>query len=251
MWPDDFTPMTPAAGLIAASVPANSAAEVTLGPFEWEPNINAYGHDCVLMIASVLGDPSNVDNFGPGETIAEWRLVPNDNNVGQRNVTIVPGGGGMEGLMAGLDGHLFLAGNTSTRRATMQLQVKLPPLLEARGWQLRFQGPTTSRFVLRPGEKRLLRIELVPGGDFTPDDVSGTTERDITVMLLANDMVLGGMTYSIDPALKHPPRGPKGSRDCRKEARDLLRCLDIPGKKVRDVLVTKVSIDVCMDNDCC
>jgi hypothetical protein len=81
--------------------------------------------------------------------------------------------------------------------------------------------------------------------------VSGTTERDITVMLLANDMVLGGMTYSIDPALKHPPRGPKGSRDCRKEARDLLRCLDIPGKKVRDVLVTKVSIDVCMDNDCC
>ena len=34
-----------------------------VGPFEWVPNENVYGHDCVLMIASVAGDPSNVDNF--------------------------------------------------------------------------------------------------------------------------------------------------------------------------------------------
>jgi zinc metalloprotease ZmpB len=249
-WPDDFTAMTPATGLVAASVAANSAAEVTLGPFEWEPNINAYGHDCVLMIASVLGDPSNVDNFSAGETIAEWRLVPNDNNVGQRNVQVVPGAEGTEGLMQGLDDHVFFAGNTSIRRATMRLQVELPELLRARGWQLRFQGLTTDRFVLGPREKRLIRIELVPGGDFSPEDVAGTSERDITVTLLSDDMVLGGMTYRLDPSLKARPRGPKG-KDCRKPARDLLDCLDIPGKKIRDVHVTKVSIDVCMDDDCC
>jgi zinc metalloprotease ZmpB len=251
MWPDDFTAMTPAAGLVAASVAANSAAEITVGPFEWEPNINAYGHDCVLMIASVVGDPSNVDNFGPGEAIADWRLVPNDNNVGQRNVQVVPGGGGTEGLIAGLEDHAFFAGNTSIRRATMQLEVVLPEWLRARGWQLRFKGLATNRFVLGPREHRLLRIELVPGNDFTPDDVSGTTDRDISVTLLADGMVLGGMKYHLDPSLKEPPRGLKDGRDCRNPARDLLKCLDIPGKKVRDVHVTKVSIDVCMDDDCC
>jgi zinc metalloprotease ZmpB len=250
-WPDDFTAMDPASGLVAASVAANSAAEVTLGPFEWEPNVNAYGHDCVLMIASVAGDPSNVDNFGPGETIAEWRLVPNDNNVGQRNVQLVPGGGGMEGLIQGLDDHVFFAGNTSIRRAKMQLRVELPAVLRAGGWQLRFRGLATDRFVLGPGEKRLITIELVPGHDFTADDVSGTSDRDIAVTLLADDMVLGGMTYRLDPSLKRPPRRPKYGRDCRKPAGDLLHCLDIPGSKVRDVHVTKVSIDICMDDDCC
>lgn len=250
-WPDDFTAMSPAAGLVAASVAANSAAEVTVGPFEWEPNINAYGHDCVLMIASVAGDPSNVDNFGPGETIAEWRLVPNDNNIGQRNVQVVPGGGGMEGLLEGLDDHVFFAGNTSIRRATMQLQVELPELLRTKGWQLRFQGLTSNRFVLGPREHRLLRLELAPGSDFTPDEVAGTSDRDISVTLLENDLVLGGMTYRLDPALNAPPRGRKGGRDCRTPARELLDCLDIPGDKVRDVRVTRVSIDVCMDDGCC
>jgi hypothetical protein len=100
----------------------------------------------------------------------------------------------MEGLIAGLEDHVFLAGNTSMKRATMQLRVELPSLLKVRGWQLRFQGLTSNRFVLGPL---------------------------------------------------------KDGRDCRDEARDLLRCLDVPGQKVRDVVVTRVSIDVCMDNDCC
>lgn len=249
-WPTDFTAMTPTAGLVAASVPANSASEVTLGPFEWVPNTNAYGHDCVLMIASVTGDPSNVDNFVPGETIAEWRLVPNDNNVGQRNVQLVPGAGGMEGLMAGLHERLFFAGNTFARRATMELQAQLPALLRAAGWQIRFRGIAGNTFVLKPGEKRQITIELVPGRDFTADQVSGTDDRDISVTLLANDMVLGGMTYRLDPALKAPPEPGRG-KECRDRASDLLRCLDLPGGKVRDVHVTKVSLDICMEDGCC
>lgn len=51
-----------------------------VGPFEWQPNVNAYGHDCMLMVVTVTSDPSNVDNFTAGEVIPEWRLVPNDNN---------------------------------------------------------------------------------------------------------------------------------------------------------------------------
>jgi hypothetical protein len=248
-WPNDFTAMSPAAGLNAASVPANSSGEVTLGPFEWVPNVNAYGHDCLLMIASVAGDPSNVDNFAPGETIAEWRLVPNDNNVGQRNVQLVPGGGGGEALRAALDGHVFFAGNTFNRRATMRLDVRLPELLRAAGWQVRFAGVAGDRFVLAPGEKKLVTIELAPGADFTADDAAGTDDRDIDVTLLAEDMVLGGMSYRLDPSLKAAPGRPDPD-DCRDRARDLLRCLQIPDAKVRDVHVRRVSIDVCMDDEC-
>jgi hypothetical protein len=249
-WPIDFTAMSPAAGLTAASVPANSAGEITLGPFEWVPNVNAYGHDCVFMIASVSGDLSNVDNLGPGETIAEWRLVPHDNNIGQRNVQLVPGGGGSEGLLAGLHEHFFFAGNPSIKRATMRLAVELPQLLRSTGWRLRFGGVAGDSFVLRPGDKRLVTIELIPGQEFTPEQVASTGDRDIAVTLLADDMVIGGMTYRLDPALKAPPVA-TGDRDCRDRARELLRCLNIPGARVRDVHVRKVSIDVCMEDDCC
>jgi hypothetical protein len=206
-WPDDFTAMSPAGGLIAPSVPAGSAAEITLGPFEWEPNLNTFGHDCILMIASVPGDPSNVDNLSPGETIAEWRLVPNDNNIGQRNVTVVPGGGGRRGLMAGLHRHVFLAANPSRTRATMQVRVELPELLRDGDWQFGFEEVTRDGFVLEPGGKRLLRIELSPGRDFTAEDVSRAKDRSITVTLLADGLVLGGMTYDLDPELRRPARG--------------------------------------------
>ncbi|MBC8032230.1 MAG: hypothetical protein H7Z16_19255 [Pyrinomonadaceae bacterium] len=52
---------------------------------------NYWGHDCVMMIVSAAGDSSNVDNFTAAEFIEDWRLVPNDNNIGQRNVTFAPG----------------------------------------------------------------------------------------------------------------------------------------------------------------
>ena len=247
-WPTDFTAMSPATGHTAASVPANSSLEVMLGPFEWVPNVNAYGHDCVLMIASVAGDPSNVDNFVPGETIAEWRLVPHDNNIGQRNVQLVPGGGGMQGLLAGLHDHVFFAGNTFRRRATMELRVKLPEVLTAAGWKLGFRGMSGNRFELRPGERREIVIDLTAGRDFTADQVAAGDDRDVAVELLADGMVVGGMTYRLDPALKRPPTA---RDDCRDRAGDLLRCLDIPADKVKNVHVKKVSIDICMDEDCC
>lgn len=204
-WPTDFTAMAPAAGLTAASVPANGAGEVTVGPFEWVPNTNAFGHDCVLMIASVAGDPSNVDNLVAGETIEEWRLVPNDNNIGQRNVQLVPGGGGKVGLMRALHKRVFFAGNTFLRRATMQLQVRLPELLQSTGWRLRLDD-VPEELVLDPGEKRQVTLKLLPGRRFTADQVRATQDRDIAVTLLADGMVLGGMTYRLDPDLKASPK---------------------------------------------
>jgi hypothetical protein len=249
-WPNDFTEMNPIGGLSVASIGANNSQEVTVGPFEWVPNQNVYGHDCVLMIASTAGDPSNIDNFTGGETIEEWRLVPNDNNIGQRNVSIVPGGGGMEGLIKGLHQHVFFAGNTFRRKAKMELKAELPRILAAAGWKLQFKGIDDNRFELKPGEKRKIVIELVPGGDFTKDQVQGTVDRDINVYLYGNGMLVGGMTYRLDPDLKEPVQQPGGMVNCNDRARDLLKCLKMGEGKVKNVCVTKVSVDIDLDSKC-
>jgi hypothetical protein len=244
-WPVDFTAMAPAAGLPVATIGANNSEEVTLGPFEWVPNENIYGHDCVLMIASTAGDPSNVDNFTGAETIEEWRLVPHDNNVGQRNVTIVPGGGEGEALISAIDGAVFLAGNSFNRPARMELRVEMPKVLASKGWGLDL-GDGGDRFRLRPGEKRRIRLKLVEGNDFTTDEIRGSADRDIKVDLYANDMLLGGMTYYVDPELRERSGGRRPERvECRDAARDLLDCLKVSGGgNIKEVRVKKVSVDI-------
>jgi zinc metalloprotease ZmpB len=251
VWPVDFATMSPAAGLNVASIGPNHTQEVIVGPFEWMPNINAFGHDCVLMIASAPGDPSNIDNFTLGETIEEWRLVPNDNNIGQRNVTVVPGEGRREALMAWLHQKVFWVRNSRRRRARMDVKVSLPPVMAQAGWQMRFAGVAADNsFMLAAGERRMLTIELVPGAPFTPDDVRADVERDIAVEVLANGMPLGGMIYRLDPDKKAalPPK-PAG-QDCNDKAAALLDCLKLGGSKVSKVCVKKVSLDIQMDNDC-
>ena len=252
-WPGDFVEMNPVGGLPIASIAANSAVEVTVGPFEWEPNINAYGHDCVLMIASVAGDPSNIDNFTGTETIQEWRLVPHDNNVGQRNVSVVPGEGGGEAMMAALDGAFFMAGNNLNRRGAMELRVEMPKVLAGKGWLLQFDGIPNNKFTLKAGQKRRVQLKLKKGSEFTKADIEGSADRMINVSLLANGILLGGMSYYVDPNLKKPSGGKQpGSKDCDGAAQKLLDCLKISGdKKVKKVCVKKVSVDIELDNDCC
>ena len=252
-WPYDFVEMNPVGGLPIASIPANNAGDVQVGPFEWEPNINAYGHDCVLMIASVAGDPSNIDNFTGTESIQEWRLVPHDNNVGQRNVSVVPGAGGMEALMLALNGAFFMAGNNLNRRAGMELRVEMPKVLADKGWLLQFDGIADNKFPLKAGEKREVRLKLKQGSQFTKADIEGATDRMINVNLLANGILLGGMSYYVDPDLKKPSGGKQpGGKDCDGAAQKLLDCLKISGdKKVKKVCVKKISVDIELDNDCC
>ena len=89
VWPDDLQPMT-TPELSAGTLQPNNTEEKIIGPFEWTPVENGVGEDSMLMIVSAFGDPSNVDNFITGEQIEDWRLVPNDNNVGLRNVKLEP-----------------------------------------------------------------------------------------------------------------------------------------------------------------
>ena len=89
VWPGDLQPMT-TAELPSATVQPNNAEEVIVGPFEWTPVPNAEGHDSMFMIVSATGDPSNADKFSSVENIDDWRLVPNDNNIGLRDVRLLP-----------------------------------------------------------------------------------------------------------------------------------------------------------------
>jgi hypothetical protein len=255
LWPDDFVAFT-TAQLSAGTLGANNSEEKIIGPFEWTPNVNAYGHDCMLMIVSATGDPSNIDTFTAGEVIPEWRLVPNDNNVGQRNVIFAPGGGGSGELIAGLNGFSFWVGNPNPGREMMEVEVHLPKLLAERGWRLGFRGLPKARFTLSSRKQRELVIELEEGSPFERADVEATEDRDIVLTLMAGGAVIGGMTYRLDPTLERPQNVPGGrpvGRDerCRIHAGRLLDCLDMHGHNVESVRVKKVTVDITMEDGPC
>lgn len=256
-WPTDFVQAEPLAGLPTGNVQANNGNEVTIGPFEWTPNVNAYGHDCLLAIVTADGDPSNIDNLEPGQTFQEWRLIPHDNNVGQRNVTLVPGGGGGEALTADLEGAIFFAGNNFNKPADMEFQVDIPKVLAAKGWRLQFAGLPDNTFRLKPGEKREIQIKLVKGTDFTADEIRATIDRNFTVYLYGNGILMGGMTYHVDPDIKEPigkgrPRVPCPGASCTDAAQDLVDCLGFSGKKVKKAKIKEIIIGLSLsDDDCC
>jgi hypothetical protein len=247
-WPGDFENFA-TNEINIGTVNGNNTQEVVAGPFEWMPNINAYGHDCMLMVVKASGDQSNVDNFTAAETIPEWRLVPNDNNVGQRNVVPVAGGGGERGLMASLDGVSFFVGNPNPKRGLMTFNVTLPSLLTSLGWRLELVD-VGDGFTLASGAKREVFIKLHPGQSFTRDAVEATADRDIRIEVLANDNLIGGMTYRFDPDLSQPwNRRPK-DKDCRSEGQRLAECLGIK-QPIKKVCVKEIIVGLKVDDDCC
>ena len=84
--PRDWQSMT-TAKRAAAKVAPNSSAEIVVGPFAWVPA--QAGRHCMLMAASAAGDAGNIDNFTARDSIANAQLIPHDNNIAQRNVTVV------------------------------------------------------------------------------------------------------------------------------------------------------------------
>lgn len=251
-WPTDLQPFT-TAQLSAGSLQPNNAEEKIIGPFEWTPILNAWGHDCMMMMVSAAGDPANVDNFTALDSIEDWRLVPNDNNVGQRNVTVVPGGGGVAGLTAGLQGKGFWIGNPGLTAALTNVTIELPPLLTRRGWRLTLRELPAGGVRLKPGEQRLVTFEVHAGASFTRAEVEVEAHRDIVVTATSDDAIIGGMVYRVDPELEMPYNDVRrdDQQRCRDQAGRLLDCLDLPGEKVKCVRVRKVAIDIEIDDDGC
>jgi hypothetical protein len=209
---------------------------------------------------SAIGDASNVDNIAAGDSIPEWRLVPNDNNIGQRNVAPVPGGG-TSGLLEEFERLSFLVKNPQSERAKIQLEAALPPLLAERNWQLVFTSAGGAAFALAPGESREVTMRLTKGAAFSRADVEATAQRTI--------QLVGGMSYALDPTLTHPAgKGPKGNPEpgspghqhddhcgCEGDRRldamgdALLRALNRRKQRVRDVEIRRVVVDIELE-DC-
>ncbi len=195
-WPTDWTPMT-TPQLAGANIAPNSAAEIVVGPFTWTPS--QIGHECMLMIASATGDASNVNNFTAGDTIPEWRLVPHDNNIGQRNVH--PVAGSLKGLIRAFDGLQFIIRNPAREVGKLQIKVTMPPILKKLGWKLHFVNEQELQRIDAQG-KVVATMKLEPGEKFTTTDLRNEKNLAFVVETYIDGMLTGGMTYLIDPKLK-------------------------------------------------
>jgi hypothetical protein len=254
VWPDDWQPMdTPS--LIAPGDIAPGAS-VIVGPFQWTPT--EVGHECMLMSVSTTGDLANNDPAtslpcanGP---IPHYRLVPFDNNIAQRNVAPVAGGGGGLRLAESLEGRQFWVNNPYDRTARVTIRAHIPSFLVERGWDLTVATGGSTTFSLGPRANRKVVLSVRQGRDFSIQDVmKAGSEAIIRVQTLVDGLIVGGMTYAIDPALKLPPREhpePKKDQACRQEARDLLRCLGLPDEPVRKVRVRRITLDIDLDEVC-
>ena len=214
VWPDDWTAMTTEAISIPGPVPAGG--HIVVGPFAWTPE--HAGHECLLMSVSAAGDVANTDqaSFLPcasGPTPI-WRLVPFDNNLGQRSLAPVPGSGREDLAEAFRDCELWVS-NPFDHPSRMVIEVDLPAVLAARGWQLTFKEAGATSFVLGPRASRRLRPRLIDGADFTAGDVTSAGGPAIRVQALADGLPVGGMTYLLDPGLRDPDPGEEHHRSRR------------------------------------
>jgi zinc metalloprotease ZmpB len=83
VWPDQFAPLPTPELPVAGPVPAGG--NVIVGPFQWTPGETTKGVS-IIMSSSTPRDTSNLNAVnGPVET---RRLVPYDNNVSQRDLTV-------------------------------------------------------------------------------------------------------------------------------------------------------------------
>jgi hypothetical protein len=255
-WPDDWQPMTTA----SINVPGTlaSGGNTVVGPFEWIPS--ELGHECMMMSASADGDLSNIDPAGalpcatgptPDEQLARF-----DNNIGQRNVAPVAGGGGIAGLLASFVNRHFWTNNPYGKEVRIQLEAKLPAFLERRGWKVEFLSPGGGSFTLPARGSREIQIALKAGEAFTTADVvAAGKQTGIVVYAKIHGYIFGGITFQVDPKLEKPPlevlpHG-KAHKCCTKTAHELLECLDLPCGEVKSVSIKKVTVDIELkDHDC-
>lgn len=74
---------------------------------------------------------------------------------------------------------------------------------QVRGWELNFLG-SGKEFNLAPFDRVgvLVKMQMKEGAPFTRQDVLNATDRDITVKIMCEMGIIGGMTYRIDPDLE-------------------------------------------------
>ena len=205
VWPDDLKPMT-TDSLNLPSLP--SGGHTVVGPFEWYPQV--HGHECMFMSVSAPGDLANNDptSFLPAAAgpTPLWRMVPCDNNLGLRGMIPVPGGGHRRALEQSFRNRHFWASNPFPYTAKVEIRPEMPPFLLTRGWAVNLDNPGGGSFSLGPRDSRIIRPRLISGQDFTAAQLIAAGQVTIVFPVLVDGLVVGGLTYVLDPDLKHPAR---------------------------------------------
>jgi zinc metalloprotease ZmpB len=247
VWPDDFEAMTTASRSVPDLAPG---AEVVIGPFAWTP-VYA-GHEGLFMSVTASEDRANNDRVtglssAKGPTPA-WRLVPSDNNIAMRALIPVPGGGGRCALEAAFCNRRFWAQNPFGKTARMELRVVMPPLLALRGWALRFANPGGANFMLGARGEREIRPVLMSGRDFDTIDVVDAGSAIIGVLVLADGIVVGGLSFALDAAMTEPARErePCEPKQGRQEPKDDPDC----GKPMKPAHRSRCCCEPCIDDRC-
>lgn len=202
IWPQDWQPLL-TQFINAPDIPG-SGGEIIIGPFNWVPT---QGHECLLVYVNAEGDISNAETvYGPGP-IPEWRLVPNDNNIAQRNVVAVPGMLGSVSIQDFMNNAIFWVNNPFNQVSQFQVNVILPNFMVQLGWRIEFTNPGGAVINLDPGSSLKITIECIGGVPFGPDQISD--DRMITFHVtgtpanstIAGGIRIGGMSYYVDPNL--------------------------------------------------
>lgn len=191
-FPDDWVPM--ATATLPASGPIASGGSTIIGPFAFVPT--QVGHECLLAIAHADGDPGN-DTTLTG-TIPESRLVPFDNNIGQRNVNpILPY---LRYIVKYLRKQLIWVRNPFKHPVVAQIEIEMPTFLRRLGWELHVVSAGGRKFEMGPRDKREVVLSIEPGRDFDPDTARKAIAKgddQIVVTTLLDGEVSGGMTYKL------------------------------------------------------
>jgi hypothetical protein len=196
------------------------------------------------------GDPSNADTVnGP---IPHWRLVPFDNNIGQRNVS--PEAGDSDSLSTSLNRRAFWVNNPYDHSVMINIETVLPPILRKKNWRLKFLSPGGETFQLGPRDERKVIFNIIPGSPFGASELNRNGE-DIDIQTMIDGLLIGGMTYRIDPKIKENlperPHGADGGPSCKQPSEKLLSCLGLPSDGVKSAKLRKVTIDILYkDEDC-
>ena len=91
-------------------------------------------------------------------------------------------------------------------------------------------------------------MRMNPGQPFDATDVEGATDKTIRVVGYAGTILVGGLSYVLDPSKRPPHKKHPPVDECIRTAETLLDCLDLPDNVAR-VKIKKVTVDIEFD-DC-
>jgi hypothetical protein len=154
-------------------------------------------------------------------------------------------------LTADFNRLTFELKNPHLTTAAMEVRAVLPSFLEERGWKIQYLNRGGASFPLPSGENRNMIIRLIPGADFSPADVAASPDKTIHLYGYAGGILVGGMSYEIDPRRK--PSGGRGGHhadECARLGEELIKCVALSRQKVCKARIRKVNIDLEIEEEC-